>query len=125
MNASNSATHASFTKLQDGTWGIRITGQLATTLTKGQSGFKVEVSKKDGSKEMKEVTGVLWIGKDDRTGGKAALCKVASDRPSGGGRGNSGFRSNGPRPPRGQMECEECGDWVTPGSRCWETGMTH
>lgn len=25
----------------------------------------------------------------------------------------------------GRYECEECGDYVYPGSRCWETGMTH
>jgi hypothetical protein len=21
--------------------------------------------------------------------------------------------------------CEECGDWVNPGTSCWETGLTH
>jgi hypothetical protein len=26
---------------------------------------------------------------------------------------------------RGTYECEECGDHVYPGSRCWETGLKH
>jgi hypothetical protein len=25
----------------------------------------------------------------------------------------------------GRYECNECGDYVTAGTRCWETGCTH
>jgi hypothetical protein len=25
----------------------------------------------------------------------------------------------------GTYECDECGDYVRPGTRCWETGRTH
>ena len=27
--------------------------------------------------------------------------------------------------PRGTFECDECGEWARPGTRCWETGMIH
>lgn len=37
----------------------------------------------------------------------------------------SGASSSGPRPPRGKYECPECGEYVTPGTVCWETGMRH
>lgn len=29
------------------------------------------------------------------------------------------------RAPSGKIECEECGDYVTRGSVCWETGCRH
>lgn len=32
---------------------------------------------------------------------------------------------NRSRGPYGTYECEECGDYVRPGTRCWETGLTH
>jgi hypothetical protein len=34
-------------------------------------------------------------------------------------------QQRGRRRPGGRYECPECGDWVTPGTRCWETGMIH
>lgn len=34
-------------------------------------------------------------------------------------------QSAGPRPPRGKYECPECGEYVVPGTVCWETGMRH
>jgi len=43
----------------------------------------------------------------------------------------SGARSSGQRRSTGCggryecYECEECGDMVTPGTRCWETGLQH
>lgn len=39
------------------------------------------------------------------------------------GGGSSRGRSRGA--PRGMYECEECGEYVRPGTRCWETGATH
>lgn len=33
--------------------------------------------------------------------------------------------ASGPRPPRGKYECDECGEYVVPGTICWETGMRH
>lgn len=34
-------------------------------------------------------------------------------------RGHSGGRRGG------RWECDECGEYVTPGTRCWETGLIH
>jgi len=34
-------------------------------------------------------------------------------------------RSNRSRAPHGMIECDECGDFVRPGTRCWETGAMH
>jgi hypothetical protein len=30
-----------------------------------------------------------------------------------------------PRQPRGKYECPECGEYVNPGTVCWETGRRH
>ena len=33
--------------------------------------------------------------------------------------------STGDRAPRGKYLCDECGEYVVPGTSCWETGMRH
>lgn len=93
---------------------------MADQLKKGDSGQQVAVSKKDGSTETKTITRVLWVGRDNKTGNTVALAQVASDRPA---RSNSGFGVG--RRKGGRYECEECGEYVDAGTRCWETGMNH
>jgi hypothetical protein len=45
---------------------------------------------------------------------------------SGGGGAERAPRSSGPRLRRdGTYLCDECGDYVRPGTSCWETGMQH
>jgi len=47
---------------------------------------------------------------------------VSGDSPSGG----YTSRPRGPYgPPRGKYECPECGEYVVPGTICWETGARH
>ena len=62
-------------------------------------GKKYKLAFFDGTKEF-------WVDAD----------AVAPSRGSGGG----GSPRRG-----GRYECEDCGDYVTPGTRCWETGMMH
>jgi hypothetical protein len=89
---------ATWTKLKSGAWGIRVTGGAPS------SGDTVTVSKKDGTQQSVTVEKVVW------TGGDVALCAIEAKPRSGSGR--SGRRY-------------ECGEYVTPGSSCWETGMSH
>jgi hypothetical protein len=87
---------ATWTKLKDGTWGIRAEGKVAV-------GTSVEVRKKSGESETRTVARVIW------TDGKISLCSVGASRSK----------------RRGPYECPECGDRVQPGTRCWETGCLH
>jgi len=73
--------NATFTKLRDGNWGLRVTGG---TPAPGQT---INVSKKDGAVVRKTIGKVLWKGPD------ACLCTVEDDRPS--NPGTSGRRSGG------------------------------
>jgi hypothetical protein len=96
---------ATYTKLRDGSWGIRAT----EAVTAGQS---VTVTKKSGESKTELVRNVLWSGNG------VWLCAIETARPAYQTRGRR--RSSG-----GRYECEECGDMVTPGTACWETGLTH
>lgn len=99
---------ATYTKLRDGSWGIKGTG-----LTPGA---RVTVTKRDGETKEETVRAILWTGPD----GTQLATLHAGQRAS---------RSTGSSPRRrrrgGSYECKECGDYVTPGSQCWETGMEH
>jgi hypothetical protein len=95
-----------YTKLRDGSWGIKVQG----TASAGQT---VTVTKRDGSSKAETVARVLWAGDG------VAICSVANKGASSGRSGYSGRRSGG------RYECEECGDMVSPGTQCWETGCTH
>jgi len=93
---------ATYTKLKNGSWGIKVQG----TASAGQS---VTVTKRDGSSKAELVDRVLWAGDG------VAICSIAQHAHSSGSR----------RGYSGRYECDECGDMVVPGSRCWETGCTH
>ena len=81
-------------------------------MTDGQT---VTVTKRDGVAKTETVGKVLWRGGDG-----TCLATIAS-------KASSHHHSHSPnrRRPGGRYECEECGEFVTSGSRCWETGMVH
>lgn len=96
----------SYTKLRDGSWGLRGHG-LA-------DGVTVVVVKRDGTRKTETVGRVLWRGTD---GLALATIAGASSAPR---QGRRPF-STGAR----RYECPECGDYVTRGTTCWETGCRH
>ena len=98
---------ASYTKLKDGSWGIRVDGTVAP-------GSVVTVTKKDGTRNTEKVAKVLW------TGNGVALCSIAPKDAKPQSQPSSRSRVAGRK-----YECPECGDYVFPGTRCWETGCTH
>ena len=70
----------SYTKLKDGSWGIRVEGDV-------RPGQMVEVSTKAGQKKREQADKVLWSGRDKFTGKHMSLCTIRSNRqsvPSGG-----------------------------------------
>jgi hypothetical protein len=91
---------AGWTKLADGTWGLR--GQNMTP------GGKVTVSKRDGAREEHVVASIL---SNDAQGWQVATIQKqassSSRRPSGGFRGN--YRGNGGNRAPGGRRCPECG----------------
>jgi len=86
-----------YAKLRSGAWGVRSDQKIA-------EGDTVTVIIKSGANAGQSRTEI--IDKIVWTDGKAWLAAVKQRRL---------------RP----YECEECGEHVQPGSRCWETGMTH
>lgn len=104
----------SYTKLQSGAWGVRCEGVP-------QAGATVSVQTKAGAVKSETIERVLWTGPDRVTGQPVSVCAVAARAVAASG----GYHSGGGHRRGGRYECEECGDWVTPGTRCWETGMTH
>lgn len=98
---------ATYTKLRSGEWGVRVIGGA-------RQGQTLTVQKKSGETKRETVGRVLWTGSDSRTGQIMSLCTI--------GRGSA----SSPRLRRdGTYECDECGDYVKPGTRCWETGHAH
>jgi hypothetical protein len=93
---------ATYTKLRDGSWGVRVVGTVAP-------GATVQVTKKSGESKTETVGKVIWTGNGVTL---ATLARESTPRPTTRRRG-------------GRYECEECGDYVEPGTRCWETGMIH
>ncbi len=71
---------------------------------KTKFGHKAKLAFLDGSKEF-------WV--------------ASSDISRGGSSGGSGRSSTTRRAPSGRYECPECGEYVTRGSQCWETGARH
>ena len=96
-----------YTKLKSGEWGVKVEGAAPA------KGASVTVVTKSGKVKTEIVRNVVWSGNG------IALCAI-DQRAS----GRSRHASNN-RPPRGKIECDECGDYVTPGSTCWETGCRH
>jgi hypothetical protein len=91
-----------FTKLRSGSWGIKSTTSVA-------AGDRVTVTKKSGERQTVTVERVVFAGNG------VWLAAIRSEPKSGGRRGGHG----------GRYECGECGEYVTPGTRCWETGCMH
>lgn len=98
---------ATYTKLKSGNWGIRSTSELIP-------GQVVAVTTKAGATKMERVEHVVWSGNGVWL---AAIAQSAPQRSS----ANRSHR----RAPYGKIECDECGDYVTRGSVCWETGCRH
>ena len=87
---------ATYTKLKDGSWGVRAAGKLA-------AGATITVTKKDGSTKTETVKSVLWTGPDSKTRETISLCSIAQQQ--GGG---SSSRQPG--------TCVNCGGSLSP----WE-----
>jgi hypothetical protein len=62
---------ATYTKLRDGTWGIKTVGGCPA------KGATVAVAKKDGSSKSEVVASVLWRGNDEQ-GRVCALAKITA-----------------------------------------------
>lgn len=94
----------SYTKLKSG-WGVRSDqaikeGDVVTVI--------VKTGANAGKTKTEKIKKVVW------TDNKVWLAAIEKrDAPKGSARGNRPY------------ECEECGERVTPGTQCWETGMTH
>lgn len=96
-------------KLRSGAWGARVPS------TSVRSGDQVQITSKAGKSWPAKVVRVVWSGDG------VSLCETASlDRAPSTPRGSGQRRRRG-----GTYECEECGDYVEPGTSCWETGMIH
>lgn len=68
---------ASYTKLKDGSWGIRVPRQV-------EAGEQVTVTTKAGKQKTEVVTSVLWTGSDN-AGNTISLCAIdqlTSDKPA-------------------------------------------
>lgn len=95
-----------YTKLKDGSWGVRAAGKLT-------AGATITVTKKDGSNKSETIKTVLWSGTDQKTGKTISLCAISA------GNGHSGGTSRG--------TCPDCGGHVTnPKYRyCYQCGLEH
>lgn len=106
-----------YTKLKSGDWGVK--GQVPAPT----EGGTVTVTKRDGTSKN-EV-----IGKIVSTENGTWVAEIVRKSFASAGAGApSGARINVPRMGgrrRGAYDCDHCGDRVVPGTRCWETGLTH
>lgn len=91
----------SYAKLKSGEWGVRSDQAI-------KEGETVTVTTKAGQAKSETVKKIVW------TDGKVWLAAIERKDAQ-----NQARRGNRP------YECEECGERVTPGSRCWETGASH
>lgn len=97
---------STYMKLRDDSWGVR-------TTVKVTPGSLVTVTKKSGETKEERIKAVLYTTPEG-----VSICSVVPSQ----AKATSGFtRSESAR--RGF--CEECGERATPGTRCWETGMSH
>lgn len=76
--------NANYTKLKDGTWGVRVSGRVSV-------GQEVTVTKKSGEVSHETVSVVLWTG-IAKDGAEASLVKI-SQRSTGRGRMGPGHGS--------------------------------
>jgi formylmethanofuran dehydrogenase subunit E len=85
-----------YCKLKDGNWGLRSTEKL-------RDGDQVQVTKRDGSTKMERVDHKIYESKEFNL---YAIDERKFNR-------------------YGEIDCDECGEYVQPGTTCWETGMIH
>lgn len=117
---------ASYRKSSSGEW---VVFGPATIVKPGP----VSVVKKDGSRKTETVARVGkpfpvdgvkcvygYLAEAEEFG--YATRRVESDRSD---RQQAPAGSRRPSRYAGRRECGECGEFVTPGTTCWETGMTH
>ena len=107
------ASSATWAKLKDGSWGVRVTSQSGA----GQS---IQVTKKSGEKSTVMLVQLIWT--DNATvclySVGAAKTGLGSATKTWGSSSSSKYRVQG-------KECAECGETIKkPGQNCWETGGT-
>lgn len=66
MNTTTQTVTATWTKLRDGSWGVRVAGPA-------RAGERLTVTKRDGSSSLVTLGEVAW------TDGAVSLCRVAAD----------------------------------------------
>lgn len=93
-----------YTKLKDGSWGLRIEGSA----TPGQT---VSISTKGGAVKTEIVGAVLWTGKDNKTKQTISLCSKSE------GSLAKSYRRPGDGGPRGSQPCYMCGSYYCEGAR--------
>lgn len=100
---------ASFMKLRDGSWGLRITHAPNEVV---QPGTSVTAFRKDGSAESKTIGMVVWSGDDKSTPGmRCSLVTMSGGRASRWGRDFKG------------KECPRCeSEELDARLSCWECG---
>lgn len=72
--------NATYTKLRDGSWGIKLTG------VSGTIPVSVLVTKRDGSTKQERIAKVLWRGDD------AMICSLESKQKTHQNYGGTGYR---------------------------------
>jgi hypothetical protein len=109
---------ASFAKLKDGSWGLRI--RFPESSGAPAPGSTVTVVRRDGSSDPKVIGSIVWQGRDDRAPGyKVALATIAragnaTAARSGASRRGSDFEGK---------ECPRCGsEDLDSRLSCWECG---
>lgn len=87
---------ATYTKLKDGSWGLRITGAV-------NAGATIAVQKKDGTTKKEVIAKVLWAGEG------VSLCAITRGSDSQGLsiRSGASYRAGVTAP--GRRACPECG----------------
>ena len=104
-------TGATYTKLKDGSWGLRVV-RHSSEEAPGQ-GEVVAVSKKDGSKKDEAIGRVLWSGTDrDNSSNVCFLCTIEATRAparSSGGDGVEYIRGNRALGCKGCATCRSLG----------------
>jgi hypothetical protein len=91
------ATKASYTKLQDGSWGIRVPESLRAT-----AGDVVTVTKASGETKTETVSRVLWTGQG------ISLCSIQQSAASAARASGSSRRSSGSRVGSCGCDCGSC-----------------
>jgi hypothetical protein len=99
----------SFTKMRDGDWAVKMSPDSY------RRGATIQVPTRSGKTKKVTLGDKVWEGRDRYSGETVALVRI------------KGPLTERRAPSRGNRKylCDECGDYVTPGTRCWETGLQH